>query len=102
MQRGACFASELGEATNRLPEDIERALWDGVSRGLLHLRRLRRDPFARELRSERNGTEARRLSRLLPRLPFTGRGRRTLVAGAPRPAPTSTTTSSPRPLPSSC
>jgi ATP-dependent Lhr-like helicase len=34
-QRGACFAPELGEATNRLPEDIERALWDGVARGLL-------------------------------------------------------------------
>jgi ATP-dependent Lhr-like helicase len=33
--RGACFASELGAATNRLPEDIERALWDGVTRGLL-------------------------------------------------------------------
>ncbi len=33
--RGACFAAELGEATNRLPEDIERALWDGVARGLI-------------------------------------------------------------------
>ena len=33
--RGACFATELGAATNRLPEDIERALWDGVARGLL-------------------------------------------------------------------
>ena len=34
-QRGACFAADLGEATRRLPEDIERALWDGVARGLL-------------------------------------------------------------------
>ena len=34
-ERGACFASELGTATNRLPEDIERALWDGVARGLV-------------------------------------------------------------------
>jgi ATP-dependent Lhr-like helicase len=34
-ERGACFASELGAATNRLPEDIERALWDGVARGLV-------------------------------------------------------------------
>ncbi len=34
-ERGACFATELGQATKRLPEDIERALWDGVSRGLL-------------------------------------------------------------------
>jgi ATP-dependent Lhr-like helicase len=34
-ERGACFAGELAHATNRLPADIERALWDGVSRGLL-------------------------------------------------------------------
>ena len=34
-ERGACFAGELGAATNRLPEDIERALWDGVARGLV-------------------------------------------------------------------
>ncbi len=34
-EQGACFATELGQATNRLPEDVERALWDGVSRGLL-------------------------------------------------------------------
>jgi len=34
-ERGACFAAELGQATRRLPEDVERALWDGVSRGLL-------------------------------------------------------------------
>jgi ATP-dependent Lhr-like helicase len=33
--RGACFANELGSATHRLPEDIERALWDGVARGLV-------------------------------------------------------------------
>ncbi|MDP8969276.1 MAG: hypothetical protein M3N52_01975, partial [Actinomycetota bacterium] len=33
--RGACFAADLGEATRRLPEDIRRALWDGVARGLL-------------------------------------------------------------------
>ena len=32
---GACFAAELGAATGRLPEDIERALWDGVARGLV-------------------------------------------------------------------
>ena len=34
-ERGACFATELGAATNRLPEDIERGLWSGVTRGLL-------------------------------------------------------------------
>src|SRR5262249_5693161 len=33
--RGACFASELVTATNRLPEDIERGLWGGVTRGLI-------------------------------------------------------------------
>ena len=33
--RGACFATELAAATNRLPEDVERALWSGVARGLL-------------------------------------------------------------------
>ena len=33
--RGACFAAELGAATGRLPEDVERALWDGVARGIL-------------------------------------------------------------------
>jgi len=33
--RGACFAGELGVATRRLPEDVERGLWDGVARGLI-------------------------------------------------------------------
>ncbi len=33
--RGACFAGELGAATRRLPEDVERGLWDGVARGLI-------------------------------------------------------------------
>ncbi|MGI9034309.1 MAG: DEAD/DEAH box helicase [Acidimicrobiales bacterium] len=33
--RGACFAADLAAATRRLPEDIERGLWDGVARGLL-------------------------------------------------------------------
>jgi ATP-dependent Lhr-like helicase len=34
-RRGACFAVELADATHRLPDDVERALWDGVARGLL-------------------------------------------------------------------
>jgi ATP-dependent Lhr-like helicase len=34
-ERGACFASDLALATRRLPDDIERALWDGVARGLI-------------------------------------------------------------------
>ena len=34
-ERGACFAAELAAATRRLPEDVERGLWDGVTRGLV-------------------------------------------------------------------
>ena len=34
-QRGASFAGELVAATRRLPDDVERGLWDGVSRGLV-------------------------------------------------------------------
>ncbi len=33
--RGASFANELGHELRRLPEDLDRALWDGVARGLL-------------------------------------------------------------------
>jgi ATP-dependent Lhr-like helicase len=33
--RGACFAADLAAATRRLPDDVERGLWDGVSRGLI-------------------------------------------------------------------
>jgi ATP-dependent Lhr-like helicase len=33
--RGACYAVELADATRRLPDDVERGLWDGVARGLL-------------------------------------------------------------------
>jgi ATP-dependent helicase Lhr and Lhr-like helicase len=32
---GACFATDLATATRRLPDDVERGLWDGVSRGLV-------------------------------------------------------------------
>jgi ATP-dependent Lhr-like helicase len=35
QQRGAQFLGELAAATRRLPSEIEEALWDGVSRGLL-------------------------------------------------------------------
>jgi ATP-dependent Lhr-like helicase len=73
--RGACFASELGAATNRLPEDIERALWDGVSRGLVMS-----DGFgairARVQHGKRT-TEHRRFSRL-------SRGSRVATAAAGR------------------
>ncbi|HEY8546661.1 MAG TPA: hypothetical protein VIL36_16490, partial [Acidimicrobiales bacterium] len=33
--RGASFATDLVAATRRLPDDIERALWDGMARGLI-------------------------------------------------------------------
>jgi ATP-dependent Lhr-like helicase len=34
-ERGASFASDIASATRQLPEHVERALWDGVARGLL-------------------------------------------------------------------
>jgi ATP-dependent Lhr-like helicase len=81
--RGACFAAELGEATGRLPEDIERALWDGVSRGLLTC-----DGFgAIRARVRRNGRDAEpgRLSRLRrgARVHGSAAGRWSLVASLP-------------------
>jgi ATP-dependent Lhr-like helicase len=82
-ERGACFASELGAATNRLPEDIERALWDGVARGLVMS-----DGFG-AIRSRVNQghgrrSEARRFSRLTraPRLATAAAGRWSLVPTA--------------------
>jgi ATP-dependent Lhr-like helicase len=82
--RGACFASELGAATNRLPEDIERALWDGVARGLVMS-----DGFGAirsRVNSGTNGrrSEARRFSRLTraPRLATAAAGRWSLVPTA--------------------
>lgn len=69
--RGACFAGELGAVTNRLPEDIERALWDGVARGLLTS-----DGFgairARVGGAERRRGDAGRLSRLMRTARVTG------------------------------
>jgi len=73
-ERGACFAAELGAATNRLPEDIERALWDGVARGLVTA-----DGFGavRSRVSAVRKPDIRRRSRLLrgasPRTPAAGR-----------------------------
>jgi ATP-dependent helicase Lhr and Lhr-like helicase len=34
-ERGASFAADLASATRRRPEEIERALWDGVARGVV-------------------------------------------------------------------
>ena len=56
---GACFAAELVRATGRLPEDVERGLWDGVSRGLFTA-----DGFgAIRSRVDKHSTPNRRVSR---------------------------------------
>jgi ATP-dependent Lhr-like helicase len=80
--RGACFAAELGDATNRLPEDIERALWDGVARGLIMS-----DGFGAiraRVASGTRTTEVRRFSRLArgARLAPAAAGRWSLVPDA--------------------
>jgi ATP-dependent Lhr-like helicase len=61
-ERGACFASELATITRRLPDDVDRALWDGVARGLLTS-----DGFGaiRSKVSGRRHEQPRRLSRLM-------------------------------------
>ena len=77
--RGACFASELAAATGRLPDDIQRGLWDGVARGLVTS-----DGFG-AIRARLSGSaqrlDARRLSRLMrgARAPGVGAGRWSLV-----------------------
>jgi ATP-dependent Lhr-like helicase len=76
--RGACFATELRELTQRLPDDLARGLWDGVSRGLLTA-----DGFnAIRARVERRAPETpARLSRLAraSRPPRAAAGRWSLV-----------------------
>ncbi|HSO96535.1 MAG TPA: DEAD/DEAH box helicase [Acidimicrobiia bacterium] len=76
--RGACFATELVTATRRLPADIERALWDGVARGLVTS-----DGFGavRARIADRRRPDTRRLSRLMRggHVATTGAGRWSLV-----------------------
>jgi ATP-dependent Lhr-like helicase len=79
-ERGACFASELVEITRRLPDDIDRALWDGVARGLLTS-----DGFGAiraRVAGNGRGVDARRLSRLMKggRSVGVGAGRWSLVS----------------------
>ncbi len=60
--RGASFAADLAAATRRLPGDVERALWDGVARGLVMC-----DGFAAirsRVRAPRTAPSRARLSRL--------------------------------------
>ena len=97
--RGACFATELGTATGRLPEDVERALWDGVARGILTA-----DGFgairARRQRARTCSTTV--VSRAAAGDAHPARGRRQVVARAPCRAPTSTVTSCPKRWPIYC
>jgi ATP-dependent helicase Lhr and Lhr-like helicase len=59
---GACFATDLVAATRRLPDDVERGLWDGVSRGLVMC-----DGFGAiraRISGSRSAPNGRRMSRL--------------------------------------
>jgi len=59
---GACFATDLVDSTRRLPDDVERGLWDGVARGLVMC-----DGFGAiraRISGVRSATEGRRMSRL--------------------------------------
>ncbi len=82
--RGACFAADLAQATRRLAEDVERALWDGVARGLLTS-----DGFgairARVAKRPHSGAQTARRSRLMPgpRVRGAAAGRWSLVPPAP-------------------
>jgi ATP-dependent helicase Lhr and Lhr-like helicase len=72
-EQGACFAGDLATATRRLPDDIERALWDGMARGLIMC-----DGFGAiraKVSPTRNGPDRRprRMSRL-GRVPRSGGG----------------------------
>ena len=79
-ERGACFAGELVEATRRLPDDVERGLWDGVARGLLTS-----DGFGAIRARVAPPTRAHRRAATVPVAPgwpHRRAERRTLVAGA--------------------
>ncbi|MGQ0826334.1 MAG: DEAD/DEAH box helicase [Actinomycetota bacterium] len=58
--RGACFATDFVAATNRLPADIERALWSGVAMGLISS-----DGFGAIRRRVERRSEPAPLSRLM-------------------------------------
>ena len=59
---GACFATDLVDTTRRLPDDVERGLWDGVARGLVMC-----DGFGAiraRISGVRSASDGRRMSRL--------------------------------------
>ena len=74
-QHGASFASELAEATRRLPDDVARGLWDGVSRGLVMC-----DGFG-AIRARMSDSPSQPASRRISRL---GRTSRSSVGSAGR------------------
>jgi ATP-dependent Lhr-like helicase len=70
-RRGASFASDLTAATRRLPEDVERGLWDGVARGLImcdgfQAIRARVSPPRRDPRPRRFSAYSRRAAATAP------------------------------------
>jgi ATP-dependent Lhr-like helicase len=70
-RRGASFASDLASETRRLPEDIERGLWDGVARGLImcdgfQAIRARVSPARSETRPRRFTAYSRRAAATAP------------------------------------
>jgi ATP-dependent Lhr-like helicase len=79
-ERGACFATDLRADVNHVAEDVERALWEGVTRGLIAS-----DGFGAIRRKVDNGAvtpvENTRLSRLMRggRAPGPAAGRWSLV-----------------------
>jgi ATP-dependent Lhr-like helicase len=74
-QQGASFATDLVAATRRLPDDVERGLWDGVTRGLIMC-----DGFG-AIRARVGGNRPRPGPRRISRL---GRGARATVGSAGR------------------
>ena len=103
--RGAVLRRRARRRHRRLPDDIERALWDGVARGLLTVRRVRRDPRARRPAATPAPTDARagsrgcaRGPRLAGHAPAAGRSCR----ARSRAPPDVDRTSWPRRWPSSC
>jgi ATP-dependent helicase Lhr and Lhr-like helicase len=80
-ESGACFATDLVAATRRLPDDVERGLWDGVARGLIMC-----DGFGAiraRISGVRTASPGRRMSRLRrgARAGSTSAGRWSLVPG---------------------
>jgi len=64
QNQGARFANELASITHRLPDDVERALWDGVARGLVTSDGFQ--PVRGKVAPRRRGdSEGRRLARLV-------------------------------------